>query len=639
MKKLLSSLFYSFALLAQSATYYVDFDGGNNSSAGTSTGAAWKHCPGDANATGTAASTTPSAGDTIYFKGGVRYKGSVTVNWSGSSGSPIVLDGSPAGWGTGRAIMDGTVDFTNSWTQCTSTNDVGGNTNFANIWYANANGGQTYFWQTVIVSNQFLPFAQDFVPTEPIWFDDVHNGWTNITTSGNVTTNFIKDSTYLTQPAGYWDGCWVGVFVDGNGTRFAAITNYFPATNTIRFALPPSVSFYATTKYSMLNNMRSITYEGQYALVTNRMYYWPLGGGNPNSQTVRVASLGNAFVLSNEQHVRMQGFQVEGYYSHVEAGYGASAVTLTSGTRNDGIRFTDNLVQFMRSMDRGPVINLQGTTNLVVVNNTLRQSLRNRGMIIQGHDVTVSSNLLDRIGSTGIYCAGVGSFGAVNTFINSNRVTGLKGVHGNGISLYQGSTNAVCAYNYIDECYSPLTYEEGGNITFHHNLIDISLGSLDEWGGMAGYVHWLDNTIVGVYSGGGFNVRWWDSGGPNYRIQNNIIEQEPPALGDIPANTVYSHNLFLTTNTVTLPPNCIIRTNKTLNFTAYKANMRPLGTFQGRDLGTNVSSFGVTIDMDGVTLDSAPDLGAWQYVAGGGDPSPTSGQSTSRKFRNLRIVK
>ena len=95
---------------ANAATYYVDYDAGSDAAAGTSTGAAWKHCPGDANATGTAASTSLSAGDTVIFKGGVTYSSSgsavITLSWSGSSGSPVTYDGNSAGsWGTGKAVI------------------------------------------------------------------------------------------------------------------------------------------------------------------------------------------------------------------------------------------------------------------------------------------------------------------------------------------------------------------------------------------------------------------------------------------------------------------------------------------------------------------------------------------------------
>lgn len=89
------------------ATYYIDFDTGNDSNNGTSTGTPWKHCPSDSNATGTASSTSLVAGDTALFKGGVSYVvGTITLSWSGGSGNPITYDGNSAGtWGSGKAII------------------------------------------------------------------------------------------------------------------------------------------------------------------------------------------------------------------------------------------------------------------------------------------------------------------------------------------------------------------------------------------------------------------------------------------------------------------------------------------------------------------------------------------------------
>jgi hypothetical protein len=88
------------------ATYYIDFVAGSDSNNGTSTSTPWKRVKGDSNATGTAAGATLAAGDTIVFKGGVVYLGGFTISTSGTSGNPIVYDGSGATWGTGKAIID-----------------------------------------------------------------------------------------------------------------------------------------------------------------------------------------------------------------------------------------------------------------------------------------------------------------------------------------------------------------------------------------------------------------------------------------------------------------------------------------------------------------------------------------------------
>ncbi|HEX3857603.1 MAG TPA: hypothetical protein VHY30_09940 [Verrucomicrobiae bacterium] len=103
---------------SNAASYYIDYAGGSDANPGTSTSTAWKHCPGDPSATGSPASTSLSAGDTVIFKGGVSYiltatsvysiygTPGIAVLWSGIPGNPITYDGNSAGsWGTGKALI------------------------------------------------------------------------------------------------------------------------------------------------------------------------------------------------------------------------------------------------------------------------------------------------------------------------------------------------------------------------------------------------------------------------------------------------------------------------------------------------------------------------------------------------------
>jgi hypothetical protein len=108
LNKVLAILFFSLCFPAYAADYYVDFDSGADTNNGTATGTAFKHAPGDPNATDTADSTTLAAGDTVYFRGGVVYLGYVEITASGSLGNAITFDGNASGaWGTGRSIIDG----------------------------------------------------------------------------------------------------------------------------------------------------------------------------------------------------------------------------------------------------------------------------------------------------------------------------------------------------------------------------------------------------------------------------------------------------------------------------------------------------------------------------------------------------
>lgn len=92
------------------ANYFVDYLGGADSNAGTSTSLPWQHCPGDPAASGVANALTLLPGDTVRFKGGVTYvlTGStgIVLSTDGVQGNVITFDGNSAGtWGTGRALI------------------------------------------------------------------------------------------------------------------------------------------------------------------------------------------------------------------------------------------------------------------------------------------------------------------------------------------------------------------------------------------------------------------------------------------------------------------------------------------------------------------------------------------------------
>lgn len=103
MGNLLTILLLLVSAAAQAATYYVDYSGGSDASAGTSTGAAWKRCPGDSEYTG---SGSLAAGDTVRFKGGVSYIFTDADTNGITLTSGVTYDGNSAGtWGTGKATI------------------------------------------------------------------------------------------------------------------------------------------------------------------------------------------------------------------------------------------------------------------------------------------------------------------------------------------------------------------------------------------------------------------------------------------------------------------------------------------------------------------------------------------------------
>ena len=125
-------------------SYYVDYASGSDSNDGKASSNPFKHCPGDANATGVAVSTILAPGDTINFKGGVKYRGQINISKSGSPGSPITYKGDPGGWGSGKAVLVGSEPLVQAWTKCVSAADCWQNPNWANIWYTTIPPGATF---------------------------------------------------------------------------------------------------------------------------------------------------------------------------------------------------------------------------------------------------------------------------------------------------------------------------------------------------------------------------------------------------------------------------------------------------------------------------------------------------------------
>jgi parallel beta-helix repeat protein len=187
------SVLLTMGLPAFSATYYIDFAGGNNTADGVTPQTAWKHTPGDKNATDKPKAAKLEPGDTLLFKGGVAYHGEIQLNVAGAEGKPITLDGNTAGtFGEGRAILDGARMITN-WQRVAAAEEVQGNPKWNQIMYADlavdlsTNFGQDQFvthrdagaakqapWQRLFLvdgERRILPVAQQPKPSDPFYPD------------------------------------------------------------------------------------------------------------------------------------------------------------------------------------------------------------------------------------------------------------------------------------------------------------------------------------------------------------------------------------------------------------------------------------------------------------------------------------
>lgn len=94
----------AFRFAAGGSVRFIDYENGSDDADGISRQRPWKHHPWDAAATGNAAAAEGI--ETYVFKGGVTYRGQLTIKEHGRPGRPIRLTRDPS-WGEGPAVLAG----------------------------------------------------------------------------------------------------------------------------------------------------------------------------------------------------------------------------------------------------------------------------------------------------------------------------------------------------------------------------------------------------------------------------------------------------------------------------------------------------------------------------------------------------
>lgn len=523
-----------FAAPAWSATYYVDYASGDDTNNGTSDATPWKHCPGDSNATDNA-DITLSAGDTVNFKGGVRYLGQITVNQDGTSESRITFQGQPADWGTGAAIIEGS--DTLSWTQCPNAETCGGNPNYANIYYATLPEGADHLLN-LIDDTSPVYFATAPAIATPFFFNDITQGYTDATTATQTT---IIDATNLTQTDDYWNGAWVIVHTSGNSERYGRVTDFVAATDTLTFTSLGKDPYQGggTYKYTLFNSVKLITQANRYAIdtVNEKIYVWP----TTDTSMLRAGTRAYCFYNAKD-YITIDGFILNGTYDTV---YGAGrAISGSTSTTLEGVIYKNLTVKNITNNGASAAVYLRcnGNATNYVQDNTFNY-IHGRAINVWGPSNTVKDNDLDYVSGTGIYYAATTS-GTAGGLIYGNTMDHMSGIHGNGISVYGQLISEVqyfatdfLVYNNIvlnmTNTYGPyaLTLEEAYDYTVYNNVLDGKYGhwGLGNYDASMGYAHYYNNTITGTsyitWSGGDAKSRFteivWKG-----NILNDIDESE-----------------------------------------------------------------------------------------------------------------
>jgi parallel beta-helix repeat protein len=592
-------ILFSIASNGWATIYYVNYANGNDANSGTSDTTPWKRAPGDPMAAGVARGTDLQGGDTVLFKGGVTYRGQVSLGRSGQNDAPIIYKGD--GWGENKAVMEGSNVLDVRWTRCSSDADCGGNSNFANFYYAPLPSSLQDFTVGLFEDDEFLWYAQTPNPSDPFNHDRV-NGFYRIPLRSSTikqTVRSVTDPLNLTQSdPGFWDGASVILWVQGNVTKVKRVTGYDPATHTLLhepLTGPNTPYVDRDSRYALLNHVSLIDRPGEYAIDTahSRLYLWPRHD-DPAQHRYSTPG-GTAFSAGRSvRYVTIEGFRIQLY---------AQGITFPSGGSNNIIR--NNEVRRLRSNERY-AIQVSGS-NAFVEGNQVEDCIRAVGILIGGSNNVIQRNTVRNTSRQGIWL-----MGAHRCKVLHNTILNIKGTHSNGLSIYLDSSDILSAGNMILNCNSPLTLERSSDLTFLNNVVIGTGGAnVNDWGGCTGTLAFYNNVLVKNSNHNSLNIA---SPKATLILRNNILDGGGKG-GDHNIYTGLSwsqdarYGWKLGTNETLVKDLGKIFADPAQNDFHLKAGSPAI------DTGTDVSADGFDTDIEGKRrpVGKAWDIGAYEY--------------------------
>lgn len=485
-------------LSGKGRTFYVDYAAGKDSNSGTATSKPWKHAPGDSAASGKAKSTTLQAGDVVRLKGGVQYRGSLTLARSGTEAAPIIYTGT--GYGSGQAIWDG-ADPVTSAVRCPSQAACGGSAKWRSLWlltFTEPDSGIRLFDAAGPLFEASLPAIAD-----PFWSDSIAEFQTVPLAQAARLASGRIDNAKLAAAARDEPAARLLVWVKGNLVveraieRVSGSSIYFDGTGITPYTDRDS-------RVSLVGSVKAVTSAGQYArLGAGRAVVYPRANGGDQYY---LGSPRPGFSLNGQSNIIIHGIRfVRGGSARGDLRNGV--VLANYGKQSSNIQFLGNDIRDFSMLSGYGVIQLDRATRVVVRGNSIENIQIGSGMRFGGNvsDLTIEGNYLHKVGRTGIYLPSV-----TGARVRGNILSGLLGVHGNGMSYYLGHQNVTVEGNCVFDTSRPLTFHGKGadgplaNLRIHHNIFvstpDARAG-LYSWGSRTRLVTISDNVALGRKAG------------------------------------------------------------------------------------------------------------------------------------------
>lgn len=508
-------LLASLGARVEARVWHVDWDGGNDAAPGTATGSAWKHAPGDGQATGVPARTRLGPGDRVIFRGGVRYRGTIRVIDAGTADAPIVFTG--AGWGATPAIIDGS-DLLPPPVRCASASACLGARDAVSVAVpADADWSRWLFGTSGAYAMAQWPAALAGQP-----YDDT--------------------SRYATVPRdalGDLQGGRIaarGLDALGGGAPVLVLwsrPNVLRYTRDFRVA-PDGLAFVAAdfipypdrdNRFSILNAPALVDRPGSYAIsgadgrAVLRL--------RPGDARLSLGSGRGGFVLAKgAAHVVIRDLVFANFAARpldIRSGVPVLAIAPTDGVAIVGNEFRDSVL-----LNGQGVININFARNLRVNGNRIARIAFGSGIRIGSGmgPMEVACNSVEDIGRTAI-----AAVNAHTVTIRGNVIRRVNGIHGNGITSYQDNRVVRIVDNVVIDSIRPLTLNVPGKVYFPDdpnppdtritgNILignDPKVASAINWGKGLRNVTFRDNLLGGAMA---LRLQGDESGS---RVENNRL--------------------------------------------------------------------------------------------------------------------
>ena len=433
------------------ATYYVDFDAGSDTASGLSTESPWKHAPGDPNAAGNPAQAKLNPGDMVLFKGGVVYRGSITVPASGSAGKPITYEGT--GWGSGRAILSGLDAHTLNFAPYGTSSMLSVATLATPIDYSNIveiDGVRQWLSAYPALGSSGADPNQIDAETIPFDVNEMQGQVPNWTLTDPALAKKVSTFAPDTIP-----NLSLRVYDNGNWNNPFSVTGFDPSTGALSLKSTNvhfSMSGLKTSHYHLFNNPALINAANQYAVENNGTQL--VAKLAPGSHVVELSQRGVGIDVHKQSYVKIDGFTIANYTGNQTAYYSGIGVLLSDSTH---IIVTNNkIVEIAMWAGLFGGIFVPRGTDVTVDHNEVGPIFMGRGIGFGGtHGMEFSDNHVTDTDGTAVDFYAVQD--AVISFNRVDHIATAPGAHAEGFALYdnsrtpdQGTRNVRLINNQLD---------------------------------------------------------------------------------------------------------------------------------------------------------------------------------------------